>query len=131
MKIIPIHTAIVIVALSVSACGGGAGVKQDLFLKYSPINQGASPKNVASIEVFITKKPTKEYRELGIASYTEWDSTKDEISAIDKLKALAASKGGDALILLDTQSDVSTNYATKQSYQGRIFRSMVIDYVGK
>lgn len=98
---------------------------------YSPlVDAPRPPRSPASVQVFVTQKPEAPYVELGTLSYLTYRYNPDDAMVIGLLRDKAAAIGADAIIILETRPELATNYITKQSYQGKVFRAMAIAYRG-
>lgn len=98
-------------------------------VRFSQIGPVGSPKSESQkIDVFFTKKPDREYREIGILSKLTWKYQPDDIVHVTALKQEAREIEADAIIMLESQTEIATNYVTKQNYQGKIYRAMAIAF---
>jgi len=114
--------------VTASLLAGGCAARQPE-VKFSKLGAVAkAPKSVENVEVFTTKKPTRDYIEMGALSFLTYKYNPDDRVVIDRLRAKAAEIGADAIIMLETRSETNTNYVTKQTYQGKVFRAMAIAY---
>ena len=98
-------------------------------VRFSQLNAMQRPaRPVEEVKVFITSKPDAEYIEMGLLTYLTYAYDPDEKFVIGKLRAKAAEVGADAIMVLETRTETYTNYATKQTYQGKVFRGMAIAF---
>jgi hypothetical protein len=117
--------AAMFVALLMVGCGGGGGVN------FSPLNNHQP--NLASypeseVKIFITKKPTSNYEELGILSVMTWEYQPDDFYYYNLMKRKASEIGANGVIILSSQNEVNTNYVTKQTYAGKNYKAMAIRF---
>jgi hypothetical protein len=118
------NVALVTASLLTSGCAA-----RQPEVRFSQLNVAArAPKSVENVEVFTTKKPTRDYVEMGTLSFLTYKYNPDDRVVIDRLRAKAAEVGADAIIMLDTRSETNTNYVSKQTYQGKVLRAMAITY---
>jgi hypothetical protein len=61
------------------------------------------PKNPSDVDLFITKKPTYNYKEVGIITYETFAAYNDEASVYQIMRERAAKAGVDAIIILNAQ----------------------------
>ena len=95
---------------------------------FALIGEVSEPKQPETVEIYYTKKPSRNYREIGILSITSWRHQPDDVAIYNILRNAAAEKGADAIIVLESQPEISTNYVTKQSYGGKTYRAMAISF---
>lgn len=116
---------IIVSALLLGACANNSSPRVN-FSQIGPA--GASKQESEKVEVYFTQKPDQPYREIGILSVLTWEYQPDDVFYVSALKKKAREVGGDALIMLESQSEIATNYATKQNYQGKTYRAMAIAF---
>lgn len=114
----------VLVALAVnSACSTGPDVK------FSQISSDVELSAKSDrVEVFVTKNPKKEYKEIGILETTKYSSNFEYREIIETLKLEAQKIGADGIIVMDGTGVTTTNYITGQSYNGQTYRVMAIAF---
>lgn len=120
--------AVLIIALLLFCGVAGCGARKPL-VNYSPVQAvQRSSRPASEVELFITSKPERKYKEMGVLSFLTWEYNPEETKIWGILRNKAAEIGADAIIMLDTRTETATNYATKQTYQGKVFRAMAIAY---
>ena len=68
--------------------------------------QAGKQRPTNDVEIFITKKPTWQYKELGMITYSTPASFSDEPRIYQLLRAKAGEIGADGLIIMDSQTNV-------------------------
>ncbi len=79
-----------------------------------------APTNPADIEVYITKKPDYNYRELGIISYNTNPSQYDEAAVIQIMKKKAAQIGATGIIVMNAQSSFTQDPNVTYDFWGNV-----------
>ena len=74
----------------------------------APAQYGA-PKNPEEVEIFITKKPPYQYKEVGIITYETFSAYNDEASVYQIMRERAARAGVDGIIIMNPQEFASFN----------------------
>ncbi len=116
---------VVLVFLTGIGCAGRAPA-----IRFSPINYPATlpAKALGQVELFVTTKPERPYVELGILSFITYAYNLDDAAIHHALKQRAAELGADGIIMLETRTETATNWVTKQTYQGKVYRAMAFVY---
>ena len=68
--------------------------------------QAGKQRPTNDVEIFITKKPTWQYKELGMITYSTPASFSDEPRIYQLLRAKAGEIGADGIIIMDSQTNV-------------------------
>jgi hypothetical protein len=89
------------------------------------------PREATSVEIFITTTPQKPYSELGVVSLLTYKYNPSDRTNYFRLREKAADVGADAIIVIESRGETYTNYVTKQTYTGKVYRAMAIHYQNK
>jgi hypothetical protein len=68
--------------------------------------QAGKQRPTNDVEIFITKKPTWQYKELGMITYSTQASFSDEPRIYQLLRAKAGEIGADGIIIMDSQTSI-------------------------
>ena len=68
--------------------------------------QAVKQRPTNDVEIFITKKPTWQYKELGMITYSTPASFSDEPRIYQLLRAKAGEIGADGIIIMDSQTSI-------------------------
>lgn len=115
---------ILLVAFAVnSGCSTGPNVK------FSQISNDVEISATSDhVEVFMTKDPDREYKEIGTLETTKYSSNVEYSKIIELLKVEASKLGADGIIVMDSTGVTTTNYISGQSYNGQNYRVMAIAF---
>ncbi len=72
-----------------------------------------APKNPSDVEIFIAKRPSYEYKEVGIITYETFSAYNDEASVYQIMRERAAQAGVDAIIILNAHE-----YSSSPTFNG-------------
>ena len=98
-------------------------------VSFAPLGPTRTPKSTPSeVSLFITKKPSGDYKEIGILSHLTYTYNPDDSVFYNLLREEAARLGADGIIVLEGRTETHTGYTTKQTYQGKVYRAMAISY---
>lgn len=89
-----------------------------------------TPKNPANVEVFITKKPAYNYKEVGIITFETFAAYNDEASVYQIMRERAAKAGVDAIIIMNAQEFTSASTFLSPYPRGRGSRYSYYDRRG-
>lgn len=91
--------------LACIAMFGCGGIEPQFYPLDNTVKTDA-PRSANQVELFITKKPTWQYKELGMVTYSTPASFSNEPQIYQMLRQKAGEIGADGLIIMDSQTNV-------------------------
>ncbi|WP_257311260.1 hypothetical protein [Geothrix fuzhouensis] len=127
MKFLPLITFLFFVAIGCSSpeADQTRGVRTSMFGQANLIQ-----KNPDEVEIYISRKPTRPYKEIGMVQYLDWSYRPDEGTIFGKFRIAAARAGADGLIVLDTRI-VNDHDLKGNPDQGNDYRATLIVFTDK
>lgn len=102
---------------------GCGGVEPQFYPLTGESVQFGNPRSANDVEVFITKKPTWQYKELGMITYSTPASFANEPQIYQLLREKAGEIGADGIIIMDSQTNVEQNPRMTLDYYGNPIES--------
>ena len=100
------RTILISIASTICMIMLGCGSIEPQFYPLGTTWQAGTPRSADNVEIFITKKPTWQYKELGMITYSTPASFSDEPRIYQLLRAKAGEIGADGIIIMDSQTNV-------------------------
>lgn len=100
------HTVLITIVSAICTMLAGCTGIEPQFYPLGESWQAGNSRPINEVEVFITKKPTWQYKELGMITYSTPASFSDEPMIYQLLRAKAGEIGADAIIIMDSQTNV-------------------------